>query len=347
MSGVAKTAPRVLITGCMGQVGTALVRLLRFKYGTDNVIATDVVVPSKEFYHDGPFMYADVTQYNTLAKIAVDEGISWIVHNSSVPSLTGEGDPAQTLDININGMRNVLELARALDLRVLAPSSIATFSSESGGSNVPDMAVRRPRTIYGVSKCFQENIGLYFHRKYGVDFRSIRYPGVISTLEEGNSPALKFYRPTTDDYPMASLHQYRRDQSEYRCGLRKDTSLPFLYIEDCLLATAALLEAPEDALSKRVYNVQGVSFTPEEFVAEVRRHIPDFEFKYEEDHRQQIAASWPNSCDDSAFRNDLGWYPDYDLPSTVETLLQRMNITKKKSRRRRSSIEIEAAVSSA
>eukprot|EP01060_Flectonema_neradi_P002243 TRINITY_DN11364_c0_g1_i2.p1 TRINITY_DN11364_c0_g1~~TRINITY_DN11364_c0_g1_i2.p1 ORF type:complete len:253 (+),score=31.76 TRINITY_DN11364_c0_g1_i2:80-760(+) len=188
---LSEAKPKILITGCLGQVGSSLVRSLRTKYGGENVIATDVVVPNKKFYQEGPFKYADVTHYDTLAKIAVDERVDWVVHNSSIQSIVGESDPSRILDVHITGIRNVLELSKNLSLRVLVPSSIACFSPESGNENVPDMAVMKPKTVYGVSKCFTENIGIYFRKKYDVDFRCIRYPGIVSTLEEGSSPALK------------------------------------------------------------------------------------------------------------------------------------------------------------
>lgn len=324
--------PRVLITGCLGQIGTALVRLLRFHYCAANVIAIDVTIPSKEFYRDGPFVYVDVTQYNTLAKIAVDEGIDWIIHNSSLQSVTGEHDPSRAMDVHIGGMRNVLEVARSLGLRIVAPSSHAVFGPESGLDSAPDQAVMRPRTIYGVTKCFQENIGQYFHRRYDVDFRSIRLPGIISTLEEGSTPARRLYRPTTDDYPIFTFHALR----EGRCGennatplpigLEADTQLPFLYMDDCLTAIEMLLEAPSEQLNQRVYNVQGCSFTPKMMEAEVQKYLPEFRYEHRIDYRQEIAAGWPNSLDDDNFRRDLNWEPAYGLEEIVPTMLRRMGI---------------------
>eukprot|EP01062_Namystynia_karyoxenos_P070836 TRINITY_DN66208_c0_g1_i1.p1 TRINITY_DN66208_c0_g1~~TRINITY_DN66208_c0_g1_i1.p1 ORF type:complete len:420 (+),score=134.03 TRINITY_DN66208_c0_g1_i1:79-1260(+) len=319
--------PRILITGCLGQVGTALVRLLRFSYGAQNVIASDVVIPSREFYRDGPFVYIDVTQYNTLAKIAVDEGIDWIVHNSSVQSVTGENDPQRAMDVHITGIRNVLEVARSQELRVLAPSSHAVFSAESGQQNTPDLTVMRPRTIYGVTKCFMENIGIYFYKKYGVDFRCLRYPGIISTLEEGASPARRMYRPTTDDYPVTTFHSLREGATDNLVvGLKEDTRLPFLYIDDCLTATETLLEAPDEQLTQRVYNVQGCSFSPRMMEEEIRKYLPDFSYRYQLDYRDKIASSWPNSLDDANFRRDLQWEPQWDLQDIVPTMLRRMGI---------------------
>eukprot|EP00756_Hemistasia_phaeocysticola_P003330 Hpha_TRINITY_DN12193_c0_g1::TRINITY_DN12193_c0_g1_i1::g.81881::m.81881/K15789/TDH; threonine 3-dehydrogenase len=322
--------PRVLITGCLGQVGTALVRLLRFHYGASNVIASDVVIPSREFYRDGPFVYVDVTQYNTLAKIVVDEGIDWIIHNTSLQSITGEYDPKRAMDVHITGIRNVLELARNLNLLVLAPSSHAVFGPESGLEGTPDLTVQRPRTIYGVTKCFTENIGMYFHRKYGVDFRCLRYPGIISTLEEGSAPARHLYRPTTDDYPILSFHNLRegrcRDGEPMDIGLTPHMKLPYLYIDDCLTATEALLEADSDSLKKRIYNVQSCSFTPQQFEHEVQKYLPSFKFNYKTDYRNNIAKDWPDSLDDSAFRNDFQWEAQYQLEEIVPTMLRRMGI---------------------
>eukprot|EP01063_Lacrimia_lanifica_P016595 TRINITY_DN23148_c0_g1_i1.p1 TRINITY_DN23148_c0_g1~~TRINITY_DN23148_c0_g1_i1.p1 ORF type:complete len:367 (+),score=153.06 TRINITY_DN23148_c0_g1_i1:67-1167(+) len=340
-----KRHPKILITGCLGQVGTALVKLLRFQYGKDNVIASDVQIPSEEFYSDGPFTYIDVTKYNTLAKVAVDHRVDWIVHNSSVPSLIGEGDPGSALDVHLTGIRNVLELSKNLNLRVLAPSSIAVFSHESGLECTPDLAVMKPKTIYGVSKCFTENLGVYYHKKYGVDFRSLRYPGVVSTLEEGASPALKNYIPTTDDFPMQSLRAYKEGRLDtYRCELDPEARrLPFMYIDDVLTATEAMLQADEEQLTQRVYNCQAISFSPREFEAEVKKHLPDFEMQYEVGFHNEVASSWPNSMDDTAFRRDFNWEHEYELAVMVRSLLARMGIISARDARRGARLDVRRA----
>lgn len=308
--------PRIMITGCLGQIGSDLVNVLRTKYGANNVIASDIKKPEKSsFLKDGPFLYADVINYESMAKIVVEHKIDWLVHNSSILSATGELNPALALDVNVKGIQNALELARHHKLRILAPSSIAAFGPSTPKDNTPDETIMRPTTVYGLTKVHLELLGEYYHKKFGVDFRSIRYPGVISSevLPGGG----------TTDYAV-DIFLYALRNQPYKCFLKEDTALPMLYMPDTIRATIELLEAPAEVLTQRVYNVNGLSFTPKELYESIREHITDFKISYAPDFRQQIADSWPHSLDDSNARRDWGWNPEYGLDRITRDMIEKL-----------------------
>eukprot|EP00756_Hemistasia_phaeocysticola_P065306 Hpha_TRINITY_DN8468_c0_g1::TRINITY_DN8468_c0_g1_i1::g.34593::m.34593/K15789/TDH; threonine 3-dehydrogenase len=307
--------PRILITGSLGQIGAELVGMLRKQHGRDNVVASDVRLPKKGGYSDGPFVYVDVLDYHTLAKVVVDYGIDWVVHNSSVISAVGEQNPQRAMDVNITGVRNVFEVCRNFGLRVLAPSTIAVFSPESGKVDVPDDAVLVPTTVYGVTKVFLEQLGIYYNDRYGMDFRCMRYPGVISgdTLPGGG----------TTDYAVLIFYEAVKNK-RFVCNLRPDEALPMMYMPDCLKATVDLLHAPNELLQRRVYNVGSISFTPEQLAAKIKERIPEFEIEYKPDFRQEIASSWPDSVNDSNARRDWKWKPDFGLDEMVDDMLAKI-----------------------
>jgi len=309
-------APRIMITGCLGQIGSDLVSVLRAKYGSENVIATDIKKPSKaSFLRDGPFLYADVLDYSSLSQIVVEHRIDWLIHNSSILSATGELHPQLALDVNVKGIQNALELARNHNLRILAPSSIAAFGPSTPKEMTPDSTIMRPSTVYGLTKVHLELLGEYYFNRYGVDFRSLRYPGVISSeaLPGGG----------TTDYAV-DIFYYALRNKPYECFLSEHTKLPMLYMPDTIRATIELLEAPSAALSQRVYNVNGISFTPEEIYKSIQQSITDFKISYKPDFRQRIADSWPHSLDDSAARKDWGWKPEYDLDRITKDMIDKL-----------------------
>eukprot|EP01061_Rhynchopus_euleeides_P017217 TRINITY_DN28670_c2_g1_i3.p1 TRINITY_DN28670_c2_g1~~TRINITY_DN28670_c2_g1_i3.p1 ORF type:complete len:361 (+),score=150.86 TRINITY_DN28670_c2_g1_i3:46-1083(+) len=305
--------PRILITGCMGQIGSELIRILRAKHGVQNVVASDIKLPKE--HQDGPFVYCDVMDYHTLAKTVVDHGVTWVVHNSSVISGVGELNPQRAMDVNVDGVRNVFDVCKNFGCRVLAPSTIAVFSPESGQDMTKDDTILLPSTVYGVTKVFLEQIGEYYQSKYGMDFRCLRYPGVISgdTLPGGG----------TTDYAVLMFYDALK-HGHFVCNLDKNEALPMMYMPDCLKATVDLLEAPRESMQRCVYNVSALSFTPLQLEMAIKKHLPNFTVEYKPDFRQDIASTWPNSLDDSLAREHWGWTPEYDLDAMVVDMLTKV-----------------------
>lgn len=305
---------RILITGSLGQIGTELANILRKKYGRNNVIASDVKVAPHEFLKQGPYVYLNVLNVEDFSRTVVDYNINWIVHNTSILSAAGERDPQFAINLNITGIQNALEVSRRYGLRIFAPSSIAAFGPTTPKVNTPNLTIMRPSTIYGVTKVYLELLGLYYHKRYDVDFRSLRYPGIISseTLPGGG----------TTDYAVEIFYEALK-HGKYTSFLSKDSELPMMYMPDCLKATQNLLEAAPETLTERVYNVNGCSFTPEQIAKQIQKYMPTFQIGYKPDFRQSIADSWPRSLDDSLAKKDWGWQPDYSLDAmTVDMLIK-------------------------
>lgn len=307
----ANESPRILVTGAVGQIGSELVAALRSKYGTLNVIASDIKQPPKK-YSAGPFVYIDVLNYDNLARVMLEERIDWVVHLASMLSAIGEMNPQLAMKLNTRGIENVLELARHNKLRVFAPSTIAVFGPTTPKDDTQDLTIMRPTTIYGVTKVYLELLGEYYVQKYGVDFRSIRYPGIISNAAMPGGG--------TTDYAVEIYHEAIKNKS-YKCFLRPDSRMPMMYMPDALQGTISLLEAPAQTLTQRTYNITGFSFTPEELAVAIQKRIPDFKMAYSPDFRQAIADSWPRSLDDSPARKDWGWNPRFDIDSMTEDML--------------------------
>uniref|UniRef100_A0A8C1M0C8 L-threonine 3-dehydrogenase, mitochondrial n=1 Tax=Cyprinus carpio TaxID=7962 RepID=A0A8C1M0C8_CYPCA len=305
--------PRVLITGGLGQLGVGLTKLFRKQFGKYNVILSDIRKPPAQVYQSGPFIYSDILDYKNLREIVVNNRISWLIHYSALLSAFGEANVSLARDVNITGLHNVLDVAVEHGLRLFIPSTIGAFGPMSPPNPTPDLCIQRPRTIYGVSKVHAELMGEYYHHRYGLDFRCLRYPGIISADSQPGGG--------TTDYAVQIFHDAVKT-GNFVCNLRPDTRLPMMFIDDWLRATLEVLEAPAEALSMRTYNISAMSFTPEELVQEIGRHLPDLQVIYETDPvRQAIADSCPIVFDDSNARSDWGWKHNYGLPELVQTML--------------------------
>jgi nucleoside-diphosphate-sugar epimerase len=307
----------ILVTGSRGQIGTELTGELRRRYGASNVVACDLRPPD-EATNEGVFELADVRNRDRLRDIVSGHGIDTIVHLAAVLSANGEKEPVLAWEVNVGGLMNVLEIARELGLaRVLCPSSIAVFGEGCPSESTPQETVLRPTTMYGVTKVTGELLCDYYVRRFGVDARGLRYPGIVSaeTLPGGG----------TTDYAVEIFYK-AVEEGRYTCFLRKDTRLPMMYMPDCIKATVALLEADFSGLRHHGdFNVSSMSFTPGELAEVIRAHMPDFEISYVPDHRQSIADSWPSSVDDTAARREWGWEADYDIEAMAEDMLDKLH----------------------
>ncbi|XP_075411812.1 L-threonine 3-dehydrogenase, mitochondrial [Tenrec ecaudatus] len=305
--------PRVLITGGLGQLGVGLANLLRKRFGKDNVILSDIRKPPNHIFHSGPFIYSDILDYKNLREIVVNNRITWLFHYSALLSAVGEANVSLARAVNITGLHNVLDIATEHGLRLFVPSTIGAFGPTSPRDPTPDLCIQRPRTIYGVSKVHAELMGEYYYYRYGLDFRCLRYPGIISADSQPGGG--------TTDYAVQIFHSAAKN-GKFECNLKPSTKLPMMYIDDCLRATLEVMEAPAKSLSMRTYNINAMSFTPKELAQEVLKHVPEFQITYNVDSvRQAIADSWPMNFDDSNARKDWGWKHDFDLPELVTTML--------------------------
>ncbi|XP_046712069.1 L-threonine dehydrogenase 2 isoform X2 [Silurus meridionalis] len=307
-------SPRVLITGGLGQLGVGLAQMLRQQFGRENVILSDIRKPPAEVFDMGPFIYADVLDYKNLRELVVNNAITWLVHYSAMLSAVGERNIQLSRAINITGLHNVLDLALENSMRLFVPSTIGAFGPSSPRDPAPDLCIQRPRTIYGVSKVHAELMGEYLHHKYGLDFRCLRYPGVIS--------AYTHLGGGTTDYAV-QIFQDALSTGRYECYLHPQTRLPMMHISDCHRATVEFMQAPEYQLNLRTYNIAAVSFTPEEVVEEIRKHLPHLRVIYKPDPVRQNIDSWPLRFDDSNARRDWGWEPAFGLPEIVSDMLSR------------------------
>jgi len=309
---------KILVTGATGQIGSELTLKLRKKYGNDNVVAAGHKrKPSEKLLESGPFVYLDVTDKEAIEKVVKEYEIDTIYHLAAVLSAIGEEKPQLAWHVNINGLYNVLEVTREHGVqRVFWPSSIAVFGPEAPRVNTPQNTVLIPRTVYGVTKVAGELLCNYYFTKFGVDVRSVRYPGIISseTLPGGG----------TTDYAVEIFYEAIKHR-RYVCFVREDTVLPMMYMPDCLKAALDLMEADADKITCRTsYNVSAMSFSAGELVAEIKKYIPDFTCEFKPDFRQKIADSWPMSIDDSAARRDWGWKPAYDLAAMTRDMIEKL-----------------------
>ncbi|GAA4804139.1 NAD-dependent epimerase/dehydratase family protein [Olivibacter ginsenosidimutans] len=304
---------RIIIIGSNGQIGTELATALRLKYGQEHVVTSDIKPPA--IPSPGPFEIINVLDKTLLKAMFEKYQPTQVYLLAAVLSAVGEQHPKMAWDLNINGLLNVLDLAVAFNVsKVFWPSSIAVFGPHSPKENTPQYCIMDPNTVYGLSKQAGERWCEYYHNKYGLDVRSIRYPGLISwkTAPGGG----------TTDYAIHIFHE-ALSKGSYTCFLSADTKLPMLYMEDAIQGTLQLMEAPADHLHIRSsYNLTGFSFTPATLAAEIKNHIPTFVLDYlDGDPRQAIADSWPSSIDDQDARKDWGWKPSYDLAHMVQDML--------------------------
>ena len=302
---------KILVVGANGQIGTVLLASLRSHYGEANVIASDIRQPAEAMPN---FVPLDALNRHTMSSVVRENGITQIYMLAAILSAKGEQNPLQTWDINMTCLFNALEVCREFKVKKLFyPSTIAVFGPDTPRVLTPQNTIRNPTTVYGISKVAGENWCNYYHLRYGLDVRSVRYPGIIGyqSLPGGG----------TTDYAVDIFHQ-ALDQQKYTSFLSADTALPMMYMDDAIRATIELMDAPAEQIRIRSsYNLAGMSFTPAQIAEEIRQHIPNFEMSYAPDFRQAIAESWPASIDDAAARTDWGWQHRFDLPNMVADML--------------------------
>ena len=308
-------ASKILIIGACGQIGTELTIALREKVGKDNVIASDIREGNEELMSSGPFEIADATNYNQIEDLVIQYDIDEVYLMAAMLSATAEKFPMKGWDLNMSSLFHVLNLAKEGKIKkVFWPSSIAVFGPTTPKHDTPQTTVMEPTTVYGISKQAGERWCEYYHNKFGVDVRSIRYPGLISykTLPGGG----------TTDYAVEIYHEALKT-GKYTSFLKEDTELPMMFMDDAIRATISLMQASSEKVKVRSsYNLSALNFTPATLANAIQKHIPDFEISYASDFRQAIADSWPSSIDDSEARKDWGWRHEFDLEKMTLEMLE-------------------------
>jgi nucleoside-diphosphate-sugar epimerase len=308
---------KILVIGASGQIGVELTLALRKIYGNANVVASDLREENELLKGSGPYVSMDVMNKEMLHVQVIRQNITQIYLLAAILSATGEKNPNLAWSLNMQSLLNVLDIAKEENIhKVYWPSSIAVFGPTSPRQNCPQQTVIEPITVYGISKYAGEFWCNYYHQRWGLDVRSIRYPGLISYKSAPGGG--------TTDYAVEIFHEALEDK-KYECFLQEDTYLPMMYMPDAIKATIELMEAPAEKIKVRTsYNISGMSFSPKEIAAEIKKHIPEFSISYKPDYRQQIANSWPQSIDDSVARNDWGWKEDYDLSAMTKDMLENL-----------------------
>lgn len=311
---------KILITGSLGQIGTELIAAFRKSYGNDNVIASSIEADCPEEVREtGVYEVADVLDAKRIAELCDKYQIDQIVHLAAILSAVAEHKPQFAYNINMNGLYNILEIAREKNLAVFTPSSIAAFGPSTPKEMVPQDTIQRPTTMYGVTKVAGELLCDYYHRRFGVDTRGVRFPGLISykTLPGGG----------TTDYAVDIFYE-AIEKKRYRCFLKEGTKMDMMYMPDALKSVMMLLEAdPNKLIHRNAFNITAMSFAPEDIAGEIKKHIPEFDFGYDVDPiKQAIADSWPSSLDDTVAREEWGWSPDYDISKMTEDMIEKLKI---------------------
>jgi len=313
---------RILIIGANGQIGSELVTALAEQHGAANVLATDI--GTSNVYGAARYAQLDVLDKARLMSLVEEEGVTQVYQLAALLSATGEQAPLKAWTLNMDGLLNILEVARergeaGKPLKVFWPSSIAAFGPNTPSENTPQYTVMDPTTIYGISKLAGERLCEYYHTKYGVDVRSIRYPGIISFKSPPGGG--------TTDYAIAIFHSALKGET-YECFLGPETTLPMIYMPDAIRATIELMDAPAGQVKIRSsYNVAGVSFNPRELAASIQKAVPGFEIAYKPDSRQQIADTWPKSLDDSRASADWGWKARVGVEEMVASMLENIDVS--------------------
>lgn len=308
---------KILVIGASGQIGVELTLALRKIYGNASVVASDLREENELLKGSGPYVSLDVMNKEMLHVQVIRQNITQIYLLAAILSATGEKNPGLAWHLNMQGLLNVLDIAREEKLqKVYWPSSIAVFGPSSPKEQCPQQTIIEPITVYGISKYAGEFWCNYFHQRWSVDIRSLRYPGLISYK---SSPG-----GGTTDYAVEIFYE-ALEEKKYKCFLKEDTYLPMMYMPDAIRATIELMEAPTDRITIRTaYNISGMSFSPREIAAEIRKRIPEFQISYTPDYRQAIADSWPKSIDDSVARADWGWKPEFDLEKMAGDMLNNL-----------------------
>lgn len=308
---------RILIIGACGQIGTELTTALRNRFGADKVVASDIREGNTAMMNGGHFELLDATDYEAVEDVIFRYKVDTVYLMAAMLSAIAERFPAKAWDLNMNSLFHILNLAKEGKVKkVFWPSSIAVFGKTTPSKNTPQTTVMEPSTVYGISKQTGERWCEYYHTKYGIDVRSIRYPGLISyTTEPGGG---------TTDYAVDIYHRALK-HGQYRCFLKEGTTLPMMYMDDAIRATIGIMDAAaQDVKIRSSYNLAGVSYAPEEVTASIQKHLPEFEISYEPDFRQAIADTWPESIDDSRAREDWGWSHKFDLNAITKIMLENL-----------------------
>jgi len=307
----------ILIIGACGQIGSELTQKLREIYGNDNIVASDIRDGKEDLMNSGPFEILDATDKERILKVVQKYKVTQVYLMAAMLSATAEKYPQKAWELNMNSLLGILELAKDKHIKqVYWPSSIASFGPTSPKINTPQKTVMEPTTVYGISKLAGEHWCNYYHNRYGVDVRSIRYPGIISWKTKPGGG--------TTDYAVDIYFKAVENQS-YECFLSENTRLPMMYMKDAIDATIKIMQADAAKIKTRTsYNLAAISFTPKEMAAEIKKHIPKFEISYKTDFRQQIADSWPQVIDDSKARKDWKWNHQFDLELMTKEMLKNL-----------------------
>lgn len=311
---------KILVTGALGQIGSELTMKLRKRYGENNIIASNINTKgSQKALNGGPFELVDVTKPQQIADAVKKHDVDWVIHLAALLSAVGEANPSLAWNVNMGGLFNVLEVAREMKCGIFTPSSIAAFGPSTPKDNTPQDTLQRPTTMYGVTKVSGELLCDYYNKKYGVDTRGVRFPGLISyeTLPGGG----------TTDYAV-DIYYKAIQEGKFTSPLEAGTYMDMMYMADALNAITGLMEAdPSKLIHRNAFNVTAMSFQPEDIYKEIQKHIPNFKMTYDVNPvLQNIANSWPNSIDDTAAREEWGWKPQYNLETMTTEMLEKLRI---------------------